>query len=117
MKINLRPHGTKVFVNLDDKTFLEIDWRSADELATALRACARKCEEQEKAEQIAKDAGLLLRAGVPIGLTSDPRIQDAAASIAAWDRDLRRALPGGVKSEEHVGAPTIIRGTAPLNRH
>ncbi len=102
--------GTKVFVNLDNRTFLELDWRCADELARSLTAIARKCEELERAPAIARDHAILLRAGVPIGLTDNPKIKELAVSIAAHDRDLRRYMPNGIKSEENFGVPTIKRG-------
>lgn len=59
------------------------------------------------AEQIALDSALLLRAGVPLGLTNNPKILDMARVEAVSNRDLRRAMPGGVKSAEQVGAPSV----------
>jgi hypothetical protein len=106
--VRVRREGTKLFVIFNGRLFLEMEWRAADELCGVLRQVARQCEELEKAPQIAKDAALLLRAGVPIGLSNDPKINHEAAKIAARDSELRRALPGGIKSEVQLGTPTII---------
>ena len=92
---------------LQDRQHRLMDEIRALELAEALRTQAKRAEEWEKASQIAADQAVLLRAGIPIGLTSHPVIQAEAAKIAAWDRDLRRYLPGGVRSQSVVGAPSI----------
>lgn len=108
-KINLRPEGDKVFVNINDDTFLELEWQKADELATALKAVARIAEAYEKAEKIIQDSALLMRGGAGFSLSNDPKILDAARNEAAFNSELRRKLPGGVKSEEVVGLPTILK--------
>lgn len=80
----------------------------ARELWRALVAKARQAEEQAKAEEIAADAAILFRAGAPFGLSDDPKIQSEAVKEAAWNRELRRCMPGGIKSTELFGAPTIV---------
>ncbi len=74
----------------------------------ALLTKARECEEQEQAERIAYDNAILFRAGVPIGLSDDPKIRDETAKLAAWDSDLRRYMPGGIKSKVMCGTPVIV---------
>ena len=108
-KLNIRAEGNKVFVNINDDTFLELEWQKADEFAAALRATARVAESHQKAARIIADSALLMRGGAPFSLSNDPRVLDAARNEAAWNRDLRRQLPGGVKSDEVLGLPTIIR--------
>lgn len=97
-----------VYVTINGEHVLCMPWEKADEVASAIRQVARLCEEWQKAEAIAKDQALLIRAGIPLGLTNDPRIQAEAAKHAAWDSELRRALPGGIKSEEQFGTPRLI---------
>lgn len=87
----------------------DMPWQKADELARALTAKARAAETLAKVDGIARDHAILLRAGAPFGLTNNPTIRNMAARIAAWDRRLRRYMPGGIKSEEHVGVPSVIR--------
>lgn len=88
-------------------------WVLPRPLAWALRAAliakARDAEEQEKAPAIAMDQALLMRSAAPVGLSSDPKIQDRAALEAAHDRDLRRFVPlRGIKSKEEFGRPTVL---------
>lgn len=70
---------------------------------------ARKAMERRPrvAEQVIHDGALLLRAGVPLGLSNDPQILDETRKEAQHNRDLRRHLPGGVKSTTQYGAPTV----------
>ncbi len=77
-------------------------------LARALHAKASRAEEVIEHERIARDHAILMRAGAPFGLTSRPEILREAITAAHHDRDLRRYMPGGVKSREVFGAPTII---------
>lgn len=76
-----------------------------------LTGAQRQAEEWAHAEQVAADAGLLLRTGAPIGLTDNPKIQDEAVKVARDDRTLRRALPGGIKSTVVLGAPRVFHDT------
>ena len=107
-EVRVRQEGTRVSLIVDGREVLSGHWRQADELAKALVAKARAAEELEKHEAIAHDHAILMRAGAPFGLTNTPWIRDLAARIAAWDTRLRRFMPGGVRSQEHVGTPTII---------
>jgi len=82
-------------------------------LANALYRCSLQAEEQAKAERIALDTAILYRAGAPLGLSNDPAILDEAKKEAAWNSELRRAMPGGVKSAEAFGVPAVRRGPPP----
>jgi hypothetical protein len=73
----------------------------------ALVAKARDAEEQDKAESIAMDAAILLRAGANFGLSSDPKIQEEAKKESAWNSDLRRYMTGGIRSLAVFGRPTV----------
>lgn len=107
--IDIRCDGNNVQILERGRLLIELPWKAADALAQAISAKARQAEELDKAQSIALDQALLLRAGVPIGLTNHPRIKAEAAKEAAWNRKLRRALPGGVKSMEHVGTPNVVK--------
>lgn len=82
-------------------------------LGRALVAVAHKAEEWAVALAVAYDAAILLRTGAPFGLTSQPDILKEAVKLARDDRDLRRWLPGGIRSQEIVGEPTLIVGPPP----
>lgn len=103
----VRQSGTRVTLVLDGAWIGDLPWQAALDLAEALRTQAKRAEEWDKASKIAADQAVLLRAGIPLGLTSHPTIQAEAAKLAAWDRDLRRYLPGGVRSQAAVGTPSI----------
>jgi hypothetical protein len=83
----------------------------ARQIWTLLVGAQRLAEEWAHAEQVAADAGLLLRTGAPIGLTDNPQIQDEAVKVARDDRTLRRALPGGIKSTVVLGTPRVYHDT------
>lgn len=103
----VRQEGTHVLLIADGKLLFDMTWQEADQLASAIRRKAREVEEIVKAEQIIFDNALLLRGGVPIGLSDHPNIQKETATEAAWNSQIRRWLPGGVKSKEIVPAPRV----------
>lgn len=76
--------------------------------ANNLMGVARICEEEEQAEKIIRDQAIVIRAGAPFGLTSHPVIQKEALNMAQGDRDLRRFMPHGIKSETILGAPKFF---------
>jgi len=112
-EITARQDGPKVLLILKGfsarDVVAELPWNVALDVASALREKAKDAEEVAKAEGIIFDQALLIRTGAPIGLSSHPDIQAEAAREAVGNRQLRRCLPGGVKSQEQFGRPTIIR--------
>ncbi len=101
--------GNRVVVVMNGKG-ISIPWQDADTIAKALIANARTVEENEKAAQVIMDAAIMARAGVPIGITSDPVKQAIARNEAAFNRDIRRSnLPklGSVPSQEVFGTPLV----------
>lgn len=107
-QINVGVDGNKVLLTINGKTEV-IPWEAADEIAKALTTKARQAEEEEKALLIVQDNALLLRAGVPIGLSNRKDIQQESAFVAQFDNKLRKHLPGGVKSTEVFGTPSVRR--------
>ncbi len=103
----VRCEDERVSVIVDGRAVLDLPWRAADALARALTAKARQAEEIEKADAVAFDAAVLLRAGVPVGLTNHPKIKAEARKIADGDRRLRRYMPGGIRSRVQFGAPAV----------
>jgi hypothetical protein len=80
---------------------------AAHTVGEALIAQARLLEEQEKAEQVVFDQAILNRIGKRLGLLTDRRLAERAMHEAHWNSRLRRYLPGGVRSQEVVGKPTL----------
>ena len=112
-KVDVRLEGDRVVVIENGEMKLNLAAEHADLVADAMKAQCRRREEIKNAPAIALDQALLLRKGIPLGLTSHPKIQAEAAKEAAWNRDLRRYLPGGVKSHEQVGTPAVVRHPPP----
>lgn len=110
-QVTVRREGARVVLVAEGRAVLDLPWQAADRLAAALRAKAREAEEQDRAPQVARDAAILLRAGAPLGLTSDPRIQAEAGRLAAWDSELRRYMPGGIRSTAMPGLPAVRHAT------
>lgn len=107
-KLRIGREGPFVFLVWESKA-IRMPWNTALDVAASIREQAKQAEEYAKAEGIIFDQALLVRLGANIGLSSNPAIQAEAAKEAAWNSDLRRYLPGGVKSKEQFGAPSVIR--------
>lgn len=111
-KAIVRQEGTRVLFIVNGHG-VEMSWQAAEKLGRALVSKARLAEELAKAEAIAADDAILLRAGFPLGLTNHPKIRAESRKLAEHDRNLRRYMPGGIRSKVHFGAPTIIQGPPP----
>ena len=107
--ISLKVDGNRVIIIEGGKIVLNLPWNMAGPIGKALVKNAKKAEENEKALQIIKDQALIQRVGFPVGLTNNPEMQKEAMKVAQHDKDLRRFLPGGIKSEGIVGTPTVIK--------
>ena len=106
----VRQEGNRVLLFFEGR-MADLPWQAAIQLGRALMAQGRAAEEWEKHEQVARDDAILLRAGLGgmLGLSHNPHVRKEAEQLAVHDRDLRRYMPGGVKSEEHVGTPIVIQ--------
>ena len=110
MKVRVRAEGPKVFVAINDRAFMEIGHQEALELATAIRHAGLK--EHAEAERLIHEGAIMMRAGLPLTLSNHPKIIAEAAKEAAWNSDLRRYIPGGVKATDKVGVPTVYQEKA-----
>lgn len=117
MKVRIRTEGPKVFIGVDDRLFLEIGHQEALQLATLVRQAGLKAQEHAEAERLIHEGAMLARFGFPLTLSNHPKILDQVRNEAAWNTDLRRYMPGGVKARELVGTPTVIRGGKTLVRN
>jgi len=108
-QVSIRCEGRDVVVLEEGRVVLVLPWDAALALADGIKAQARRIEELIKADQIVGDQAVLIRAGVPIGLSSNPDIMKEAEKEAAWNRELRRAIPS-IKSAEKFGTPALRQG-------
>lgn len=79
---------------------------TAKTVARALASVAQVAENRANPEQTIRDQATLMRAGVPVALTTDAKLIDKARTESQWNRDLRRYMPK-IKSAESVRAPTV----------
>lgn len=110
----VRSEGDRVLLLYDGRAVLDLPWDAALELARAIHSQAKRAEEIANADAIATDQAILLRLGVPLGLSDRRDIQQEAQQRAAWDSSLRRYIRGkrakganSVRSAAVVGTPTI----------
>lgn len=108
----VRQEGSKVLLEINGKS-IELPHEVARAIGRGLIVKAQQASEYERANLIIADSAFLLRAGIPIGLTSNPKILAEARKEAQSDRTLRKYLPGGIKSQEQVGAPVITQTPPP----
>lgn len=104
----IRAEGDRVFANIGGRMFLDLEWKAALELGQAFVAAARQAEEVAKAERIAFDSAILVRAGVPFTLSNRPEIIEMTKVEAVHNRTLRRAMQG-IKSASVVGMPVLFQ--------
>jgi len=107
-QVNIRIDGKNIILLEGGTLLLELPWDVALALAEAIKVQARRIEEGIKADEIIRDQALLMRAGIPIGLSKNPDIMKEAAKEAAWNTELRKAIPS-IKSAEKFGIPALIQ--------
>lgn len=107
-EVTIRSEGDKVLWVIGGKAHT-IPYAQAFEIARGLYIKAQEAEEFACANRIIADGALLTRLGVPVGLTNNPKMKDEIGKEAAWNTELRRALPGGVKARAVVGTPSVVR--------
>lgn len=106
-EIRIKSEGADVLLFVGN-TVERMPAHVAKQIADAMRSAAALADEYANKDQIIRDTAILTRAGVTLGLTNRPDFKREAGKLAAWARDLRRYMPGGVKSAEVVGVPAII---------
>jgi hypothetical protein len=109
--IAVRQEGERVLLIKDGRLIVDLPYQAALDLAKALRIKGKLAEELSEANGIIRDQALLIRIGAKLGLTRRRDIMKEAIKEAEHDRDLRRYLPGGIKSTAIVGTPTVIGGS------
>jgi len=107
--ITIRREGTRVLLLKNGVLIADMPYDAALQISRAMQVKAKDAEELVKANAIIADSALLLRTGFPIGLSNNPDIIRESIKEAVNNRILRRALPGGVKSQAVVGRPSIIQ--------
>lgn len=110
--MTIRDEGDTVVLILNGKRVCDMPWEAAYQMGKGLIAKARKVEERQKHERVAADNALLLRLGIPLGLTDDKYIIKETKIEAAHNTELRKYIPHvdvGIRSKEVVGTPKLSK--------
>lgn len=111
-RVTVRHDGPRVQIidRVSGRLIADITAQHARDIADALKAQAGKAEEIEQRERLVFEEALLLRTGaLPLSLVHDRHLRHEAEKEAAWNSDLRRYLPGGVKATQHFGVLEVIQ--------
>ena len=114
VKMRITSDGTDVVFIVENRAY-RVPYQVGFELSRRFTMAAKQAEEVAHSEELVTDSAILLRAGIPIGLTDNEKIKDEAVKEAVSSRELRRAMPGGVKSKEQFGKPTIVQSSPRSN--
>lgn len=78
-------------------------------IANLVIGVAREIETEDNWEEIVFDQAILDRSNLlpQLGLVRDPYLLNEAKKEAAWNSDLRRYLPGGVRRQRKVSTPKV----------
>lgn len=119
--VTIRREGPDVvLLDGNGRLILRLPWEAALRMGQGIMTQARRIQETADPltrKRVVADQALLNRIGVPIGLINDSRLKDEAMHEAAWNSDLRRYLPGGIRTQEAVGTPTLIQHPAKEPSH
>ena len=107
-EVKVRIDGSYVAL-VTDNTTIKIPWQMAKALAKAIVIQAGKVEEMADLKRVISDQAFMFRSGAPFGLSNNLDILKEAAHEAQYNDELRKQLPGGVKSTALVGTPTVIK--------
>lgn len=84
----------QMLIEFAGKAFAYIPCHFAIEVSHALKAMARKIEEEKVAEQVIRDQAMMFRDGtLPFTLSSNPAIIQEAVKEAQHNPELRRYMP------------------------
>lgn len=112
--VSLRREGDDILIEtvLGDLLYL-IPCAAAQEIGGGIIAHAHKIEteEEEVAEKLAWEQGLLQRSGIGLGLVDHPDIQKMAGQNAVHDPKLRKYIASsGALIQVRIGTPSVSKG-------
>lgn len=96
--------GLQFTFELQGQIWFACPWSAARQIAKAALVKAREIEEIEKAEQVITDEAILLRTGLPVGLSYNPAI-----NREAWKAAEDVKFPGAVIPQAIFYPPTIVQ--------
>ncbi len=105
-KITAGMRKERVVLIIDGKTVLDLHWKHYNDVIRVIKQAAAQAEEYENANQVIDHQAVMMRAGMPLGLSDNPAILKAARQKALYDKQLRAYIPS-VKHLPVVGTPRL----------
>jgi len=102
--ITVESAGPALIFQIQGKRWFECNYRTAPQIAEAIRNIAATIEEEHKAAQVISDEAFLLRTGLPVGLTRNTQIIKEA-----WKKAEDVKFDGMVEPKEVFYPPMIIQ--------
>jgi hypothetical protein len=92
------------------KTILELPYNAALILGPGLIELAKKAEQAAAADHVVFDQAFALRAGLPFGFSTDPKVKDEARKESGHNRELRKMIPHTPDERRGDVEPPVIVG-------
>lgn len=105
---SVQQDGERVKLIIDGKLVADLPPEAAIALGRALITKGRLAEEIVYRERVIADQALLFRSGVGIPLAVNPALRAEAAKEAAWNSELRRALPNKTDAVNKVAGQVYM---------
>lgn len=106
----VRQEGREILLIVNGRAVLQMPWDAALVLSRAIYTQAKKAEELANADLLIADNALLMRAGIPLDLTTRPELLNESRKEAAWNSSLRRYIRASRYDQRHAGrvyAPSV----------
>ncbi len=107
ISVRVKVDGGNVLIIHNGRCLMQMPWEGARDMSKALRTAAGMAEQNAHRDKLIQDQATLIRAGFPLALTKDPATFKEAGNEAANNRELRRAMPGGIPDKVVFGLPSI----------
>lgn len=102
------PDQGKVLLLVDGKLIAELPWQIADKIGELLKAGARLVENAENPEKLIEAQADMVRLGLPVAMSHDPRILKEANKVLQNDRQFMKQNSGmSVPYTGVVTSPTV----------
>ena len=111
-EVRLRQEYTQVLV-IDcttGKAVLDLPYLAAILLGRGLIEYGKRAEQAAAADHVVFDQAFALRAGVPFGFSTDPKVKGEARKEAGHNRELRKMIPHTPDERRGDVEPPVIVG-------
>lgn len=107
------PDQGKVLLLVDGKLVAELPWQLADKVGNLLKGAARVVENAENPIELIKSQTELIKMGIPVAMSHDPRILKEANHELRNDRDFCNQNSGISVPYKGVVSSPLVEGKPP----